>query len=72
MIDLAGAVRIFLYVLGGCLVFGIMFWLTYYIASQFPSVAPFMGIVRVVLAVLAALVAIGLILSMMGVQVFKV
>ncbi len=53
MIDIAGAVKIFLYILGGCLIFGIMFWLTYYIQGQYPSVSIFMPIVRIVLAVLA-------------------
>ncbi len=71
MIDIAGAVKIFLYILGGCLIFGIMFWLTYYIQGQYPGVAIFMPVVRIVLAVLAALVAIGLILNLMGVPLFR-
>ncbi len=59
-------VMIFIYLLivGG--IFALMFYLTYYIAGQFPTSEPWMRIIRIVLVVLAVFVAIFFLLSLLG------
>lgn len=64
MISLAAAVSIVLYLLIGAVIFGLLLWLVGVVATSFPQAAPFVPVARVILAVLAVLVLIGLLLSL--------
>lgn len=62
MISLSGAVLVFVYLLVAGLVFGLLWWLVGYIGLP----EPFNKAARVVLAILAVLVIIGILLSLIG------
>ncbi len=64
MIDLQTVVWVILYIIGACAVFAILYWLPIYIAQNFPWFAPAVPFIHVALAVLGALVVIGVILSL--------
>lgn len=64
MISLAGAVTLVIYLIVAGLVFWLLWWLVQYTAPP----EPFRKIANVILAILAALVAIGLLLSFVGGQ----
>lgn len=64
MISLAGAVSVVIYLIVAGLVFWLLWWLVDYIAPP----EPFRKIANVVLAVMAVLVAIGLLLSFVNGQ----
>lgn len=51
-------------------VFGLLYWLIDYCQAQFPSAAPFAGVAKIILAILAVLVVIGILLSLTGTQIF--
>lgn len=62
MISLSGAVGVFIYLLVAGMVFGLLWWLVGYIGLP----QPFDKAARVVLAILAVLVIIGILISMTG------
>jgi hypothetical protein len=62
MVSLSGAVSVFVYLLLAGLVFGLLWWLVGYLALP----EPFNKAARVVLAILAVLVIIGILLSLVG------
>ena len=62
MISLGGAVQVIVYLIVAGLVFGMLWWLIGY--AGIPE--PFHKVARVVLAVLAVLVVIGILLSLVG------
>jgi uncharacterized membrane protein len=62
MISLSAAVMVFVYLLIAGLVFGLLWWLVGYIGLP----EPFNKAARVVLAILAVLVIIGVLISLMG------
>lgn len=62
MISIEGAVMVIIYLIVGGLIFGLLWWLIDYCAIP----EPFNKIARVVLAVLAVLVVIGILLSFIG------
>ena len=62
MISLTAAVTIFVYILIAGLVFWLLFWALDYIGIP----EPFNKIARVILVILAVLVAIGILLSIAG------
>ncbi len=64
MISLTAAVTIFVYILVAGLIFGLLWWLVGYIGLP----EPFNKVLRVVLAILAVLVIIGILLQMAGGQ----
>ena len=64
MISLSGAVTVIVYLLVAGLVFYLLWWLVNYINPP----EPFKKVATVVLAVLAVLVAIGILLSLVGGQ----
>lgn len=64
MISLSGAVTVVVYLLVAGLVFGLLFWLVGYCGLP----EPFNKVARVILAVLAVLVLIGLLLSLVSGQ----
>lgn len=66
MISLSGAVTVVLYLLIGAVVFGLLYWLINVVGSLFSGEASalFIKAARVILAVLAVLVLIGLLLSL--------
>ena len=64
MISLSGAVTVIVYLLVAGLVFYLLMWLVNYINPP----EPFKKVATVVLAVLAVLVAIGILLSLVGGQ----
>ncbi len=64
MISLSAAVNVFIYLLVAGLVFGLLFWLIQFIGLP----EPFNKAARVVLAILAVLVIIGILLSLVGGQ----
>lgn len=68
MIDLTAVVWVVVYLIIAGAVFGLLFWLTYFIESQFPSppMVMFGKVARVVLVVLAVLVLIGILVSMIS------
>ncbi len=65
-VSIEGVVMVFIWLLvvGG--IFALMFWLTYYIAREFPASEPWMRIIRIILVVLAVFVAIFFLLSLLG------
>ncbi len=64
MISLSGAVQMLVYLIVAGLIFGLLWWLIGYCGLP----APFDRVARVVLAVLAVLVLIGLLLTFVGGQ----
>ena len=68
MINLATVVWIVLYITIAGAVFGLLFWLTQYVESQFPSppMSLFCKVARVFLVVLTVLVLIGVLVSMVS------
>lgn len=68
MIDLSNVVWVVVYLLIAGAVFGLLFFLINYIASQFPSepMNLFAKIARILLVVLAVLVLIGVLVSLIG------
>ncbi len=71
MISIETIVVIFFWlIVVGC-IFGLMVWLTYYIAQQWPTCEPYMRFVRIALVVLGVFVAIGALLSLLGHPVIK-
>lgn len=62
MISISGAVTFVIYIVVAGLVFYLLFWLLNYIAPP----EPFMKVGKVILAVLAVLVCIGILLSLIG------
>lgn len=68
MISLSAAIYVLLYLIIAGLIFGLLFWLVGYVGLP----APFDKTARIVLAVLAVLVIIGILLSLVGgVPVFR-
>lgn len=68
MISLTAAVTIFMYILVAGLVFWLLWWLVGYIGLP----EPFNKVARVVLAILAVLVIIGVLLSVVnGTPIFR-
>jgi hypothetical protein len=68
MISLSGAVNVVVYLIVAGLIFGLLFWLVSYVGMP----QPFDKVARVVLAVLAVLVLIGLLLSLVtGQPIFR-
>jgi|HubBroStandDraft_4_1064222.scaffolds.fasta_scaffold00029_92 hypothetical protein len=65
-------VRIFIWLLAVGGIFGLMFFLTFYISRQFPDVEPWMRIVRVALVILAVFVAIGFLLALIGHPIIRI
>ncbi len=63
-VDQVVGIFIWLLIVGG--IFALMFFLTYYIAKQFPEAEPWMRIIRIILVVLAVFVAIFFLLSLLG------
>ena len=68
MVDLQFVIWIVLYLVIAGAVFGLLFWLTYFIEGQFPStpMSLFCKVARVFLVVLAVLVLIGVLTSMIS------
>lgn len=64
MISLSGAITLVVYLIVAGLIFGLLWWLIGYCGLP----APFDRVARVVLAVIAVLVLIGLLLSLVGGQ----
>jgi hypothetical protein len=64
MISLATAVSVVIYLLIGAVIFGLLWWLVGYVGSQLPASAPFIQVARIILAILAVLVLIGLLVSL--------
>ena len=64
MISLSGAVTIVLYLIVAGLIFWLLTWLIDYVGVP----EPFRKVAKIVLAVLAVLVIIGILLSLMGGQ----
>jgi hypothetical protein len=64
MISISAAVMIIVYLIVAGLIFGLLWWLIGYIGLP----APFDKFVRVILAILAVLVIIGILLSIVGGQ----
>lgn len=71
MIDIGTVVMIFFWAIIVGLIFGLMIWLTYYLASQWPTCEPWMKFVRVALVVLMVFVAIGALLGLLGHPVIR-
>ena len=71
MIGIDTAVSLVVYLIIAGIVFGLLFWLINYCASQFPGMEPFAGIARVILVILGVLVLIGVLLSFAGHPVFS-
>lgn len=71
MISLKDAVAIFIALLAGVTVFGIMFALCKYLARKLPSMAWLFDILEVVVVVMAALVGICIILHFCGYPVVR-
>lgn len=67
MISLAGLVQVVLYLV----VVGLIFWLLHWLIDYTAPPEPFAKIARVVLMVVAVLVAIGLLLSLLGYSVIR-
>lgn len=68
MISLSAAVTVIVYLIVAGLIFGLLWWLIGYVAVP----EPFNKFLRVVLAILAVLVIIGMLLSMVtGQPMFK-
>ncbi len=66
MIDIGTVVAIFFWaIVVGC-IFGLMVWLTYYIAGQWPTCEPYMRFFRIGLVILAVFVAISALLGFLG------
>lgn len=66
MISISAAVGIIVYLLIAGVIFGLLLFLINYVSGQFPSMAPFAGIARIILMVLAVLVLIGFLLSLIS------
>ena len=47
-------------------IFGVLFWLIEFVGKQFPSIAPFLPVAKIVLAIAAVIVLINLLLSLAG------
>jgi uncharacterized membrane protein len=62
MISLNGLVRIVIY----CIVAGLIFWLLFWLISYCGLPEPFNKVARVILAVFAVLVVIGILLSLVS------
>lgn len=67
MISIESAVMVIIYLIIGGLIFGLLWWLIEYCAIP----EPFNKVVRVILAVLAILVVIGILLSFIGHPIFR-
>ncbi len=67
MISISAAVNAVVTLLIAGLIFGLLFWLINYVGLP----EPFNKVARVVLAVLAVLVCIGVLLSLIGYQVLR-
>lgn len=70
-ISISGAVNVVIVLIVAGVIFGLLFFLVDYCTRQFPSVAPFAGVAKIILMILAVLVLIGILLSLLGYQVFK-
>ncbi len=66
MISLSGVVSIVVYLLIAGAVFGLLFFLIDYVAGQFPSMAPFASVAKIILVILMVLVLIGFLLSLIS------
>ena len=66
MISITTVVMFVLYLLGAGLIFGLLNYLIDYVATNFPSAAPFTKFAKIGLVILAVLILIGVILSFMG------
>jgi predicted tellurium resistance membrane protein TerC len=62
VISISGAVQVVVYLIVAGLIFGLLFWLVGYCGLP----QPFDKVARVILAVLAVLVCIGILLSLAG------
>jgi hypothetical protein len=62
MVSLSAAVMILVYLIVAGLIFGLLWWLVGYVGLP----EPFNKVARVILAVLAVLVIIGILLSLVG------
>lgn len=74
MIDLSSVVWIVVYLIIAGAVFGLLYWLTYFIESQFPGpiTSNFCKVARVVIVVLAVFALIGILISLIsGTPLFK-
>jgi hypothetical protein len=68
MISIQGAVMVIVYIIVAGLIFGLLWWLIGYCGLP----EPFNKLARVILAILAVLVVIGILLSMLGgVPIFR-
>ncbi len=66
VLSLETVVEVVIFLIVVSLVFGLLFWLTRYIEGEWPTTAPSMKIIRVILVILAVLVLIGMLLSFAG------
>lgn len=66
MISLSGLVSVVVAILVLGLVIGLLIWLVDYIGAQFPQVAPFSKVAKIIIVVVAVLILIGIILNLSG------
>jgi amino acid transporter len=66
MISLQQVVHIFVYLLVVAIVFGLLYWLANFVGRKFPTMAPFIPVAHIVLAILGVLLIVGILLSLVG------
>ena len=72
MISITAAVTAIVTLLVAAVIFYLFDWLIGYVGRQFESAEPFVKVARIVLAILAVLVCIGILLSLVsGIPLFR-